>query len=787
MEIETAAPPPIDKNNEQRVDPAPLDAPPRSPTRRRLLISMLAAPTLTVVAGFGAKDAKAALSVPDALDLGDVMIIFGGLTAALIRLEIRPDGTALLELPRAEVGQGITTAAAMIVAEELGIPLRDVEVRLSPARTELAFGQFTGGSNSVRSLWDPLRVLAAFSRQCLLAAVAKQWGIAYTQLQVRDGIVRAPDGRSANVGAFSAAATQMETEINLDTVAPKHASQYSLLGRETGRIDALEIVTGKAKYATDLDVVPEAKPTVVARAPTFGATVSAYDAAAALAMDGVIEVVQIPSGVAVIADTFGQAIEASQQLRITWTPGPLQHLSDTEISRKLHESIHASDLELSLDSVINVILDVLGVLGTLLEGIVRTLLKGLGVIKTLETSLDFAFVSHAPMETLAAVADVKSDSAEVWYAGKSPVYAQQKIAAALGFAQSKVTVNVIRGGGSFGRRLFADAVIEAAQISKAAGRPVKLMWTRNDDTRKGRVRPACHHRARAYYTKSFNLLGKTYGGTVGGYSHKMTSINTDLSMGLGEALSSGLFTDLPTVASSAFYLLTQKVPYNYGVVVDKLPDEIALDVPTGSWRSVYSGTSAVAHERMTDMLAKELGTDAVAFRRKYLPADSSMRKVLDKVAEAGGWGRKMAPGTAQGVGIWEEYRSAVACLVEIDCTQSGAPRVTKAVIAADVGQVINPTGLKAQLLGGLIDGLSTILKAGLHIQDGAVVEGSFADFHYARMKDSPPHVEIHLLTGDSNRPGGAGELAVPAAAAAVANAYARATGTNPTRFPILSA
>jgi isoquinoline 1-oxidoreductase beta subunit len=229
------------------------------------------------------------------------------------------------------------------------------------------------------------------------------------------------------------------------------------------------------------------------------------------------------------------------------------------------------------------------------------------------------------------------------------------------------------------------------------------------------------------------------------------------------------------------FALTQNVPYNFGAATQTLTD-VPLAFPTGSWRSIYSGQTSTVNEIMVDEIARVFNADPVAFRRTKLTS-ARTRAVLDQVASTGQWGRAMPAGTAQGVAIHEEYKSVVAFLVEIDCRTPSHPRVTKGVCAVDVGRAVNPRGLAAQMQGVLVDGLSMTLTAGLHIDHGAVREGSFSDYHFARMADSPPQVDVHVMP-PTGEPGGAGELGFPAAAAAVANAYARATGTSPRRFPI---
>ncbi|RKT08972.1 isoquinoline 1-oxidoreductase beta subunit [Streptomyces sp. 1114.5] len=730
--------------------------------RRRFLTYLLAAPTLTVAARLGldaaapaaaraaervaearAADAPPQLlglpGIPDVLDLGDAMILAGLPTSHLLVLEVTPVGRARLYLPRLEVGQGLTTAIAMLVAEELDAELTDVDVPLSDGRPELLFNQLTGGSNSVRSLYDPVRSAAAAARARLVTAAARRWNVPASSLRTAGSAVLAPDGRRAGYGELAAEAAAVI--LPAVPVTPKPADQLRLVGRPTGRIDARDIVTGRTRYAGDLQI-PGAVPTVVARPTTVNGTLRSLDASAARAMPGVLGVVQIPSGVAVLAETFDQALKARDALRTTWNPGPAADLSTEDVRAQLR----AAHLPFLIPPLLT---------------------------QHLDGEFDFAFVNHAPMEVLTAVADVRPNRAELWFAAQSPILAQQTIAAELGLPQNAVTVHVVRGGGSFGRRLFFDAALEAARISKAAGRPVKLMWTRNDDMRHGRMRPASHHRIRA-----------TYGlGQVLTWEHRAATVKTDLGHGLGETLTAAGF-DLSLAGLSlaqAFFLLTEKNPYNVGIPTQLLA-ELPLDLHTGSWRSVYSGTVRVADEIMMDELARRMGQDEVAFRRARLRSAAG-RAVLDTVADKGNWGRPMPPGQAQGIGYHDENGGIAAYLVELDASDRANPRVTKAVVAADVGRVINPTGLEAQLTGALVDGLSVILQTGNHLDNGAFREGSYGDFHYARQRHTPPVVEIHLMP-PSGPPGGAGELGVPAASAAVANAYARATGTSPRSFPV---
>ncbi|MEU1195856.1 molybdopterin cofactor-binding domain-containing protein [Streptomyces sp. NPDC005813] len=721
------------------------------------MVYSLAASTLTVAAPLGCDASSAEGAEPSGAGMGgpsDVLVT--GTDEEMLVLEVTAANRVVVRLPRVEVGQGITTAVAMMIAEELDARLADVDIPLAEARKE--GNQYTGGSNSVSSLYDPARALAATARAKLVTAAARRWHLAPRLLRTRDTMVVAPDGRTATFGSLTAAAAAIHRPAV--PAEPKPASRHRVIGRPTTRVDARDIVTGKATYAGDLTVAG-AKPTVVARPPTLGGKLVSVDGRAARAMPGVHAVVRAAGGVAVVADTFHHAFRARDALRITWAPGPLAALSDDAVRARLRAAVPP--------------------LGTPLLG-----------TRQVTGEFEFAFVSHAPMEVLTAVADVRADRAEIWFSSQTPTDARDTIASAVGLPASKVRVHVMRGGGSFGRRLNYDAAVEAALVSKAAGRPVKLMWSRNDDIRHGRMRPASHHRIRASHA----------GGRVVAFTHATASVSEVFEKS-GFAVRAGRSGAVPggpvgttraggalaaTGAASRAGRTPESGPlpsdsglYNFGRVGGD-SGSVELAMPLGAWRSVDSGTMRTAEEIVVDEIAASLGEDAVAFRRKTL-RNKAVRAVLDKVASAGRWGRALPRGRAQGVAVHEEYGSCVACLVEIDATDPDEPRVTHVVMAADVGTAVNPRGLEAQLMGTAVDGISTVLRAGLHIDRGAVREGSFADFHYARQRHAPLRFEAHIMPS-TGAPGGAGELGVPAAAGAVANAYARATGTRPRRFPL---
>ncbi|MEU9112302.1 molybdopterin cofactor-binding domain-containing protein [Streptomyces sp. NPDC048483] len=739
-----------------------IEADTREFTRRRFLGYVVAASTLTVAAQLGEEivaPAEAAAAVPslpgpaEIYDLNDMLTHATLPTSNLITLRIDAEGTASFALPRAEVGQGITTSSAMLIAEELGLPLEKVRVTLADARPELLFNQLTGGSNTTISTYTPIRVAAAIARGRLLKAAALELGEVVGSLTAKAGVITSAAGKSLTYGELAEKAASVAT--TKVSVALKEPSEFTVIGVGHGRVDALEAVTGRKKFAMDLQV-PDALPTMVCRAPTINGTVrSVANLDAVRAMPGITDVVRISTGVAVRGRTFGQCIDAVRALKVTWGPGSAEDATDATVLQKLRKA----ELPLAVPP-----------------------LKP--ATKAVDARFTFHFASNGALETNCAVADVRKDSAEIWASLKSPIVAQEEIALHLGLPPSAVKVHVTEGGGSFGRKLFHDAAREAAEISKAMGKPVKLMWHRTDDFRQGRTHPMATSRVRATYAL----------GEVLTYEQRHTSVATDFGHGLGEIITSQA-AQLPVgdlTFAETIFALTQQSPYHFGVTTQLL-NETDKSFNTGSMRNIYSPNVRCAQELVVDELAKRIGKDPYAFRRRLLKEERA-RAVLDKVAEVGKWGRAMPSGTAQGIAIHPEYHAFVALLAEIDCRPETTgreipdaytgPRVTKVVCAVDVGLAVNPSGLEAQMMGGIADGIAITLSSGLHLRNGHFLEGSWDHYFYTRQWNTPPELEIIVMPPTTGKPGGAGELAVAGAMAAVACAYGRATGTMPTTFPV---
>ncbi|MEI5674176.1 MULTISPECIES: molybdopterin cofactor-binding domain-containing protein [unclassified Nocardioides] len=727
--------------------------------RRSFVGYVLGGTTLVAAAdlALGAEPAAAVPTVPqpaELYDLNDLLTDAARPTANLIRIELHEDGTASFALPRSENGQGVTTSTAMLIAEELDLPLDKVRVTLADARPELLFNQLTGGSNTTISTYTPVRVAAAVARGALLDAAAVLLGDEVAKLVAKGGIVQGPSGTASYGDLARAAASRTDRTVR---VRLKDPSRFRVVGTGQGRVDARDAVTGRKTFATDLQV-DGALPTMVCRAPTLnGEPRRLRNEAEVLALPGVTDVAVLPFGVAVRAETFGQCIDAVRAMDVDWRDGPVAGMSDDDVVRELRRA------QLPLPALPNTPLS-----------------------RTVETDVLCYFRSNSAMDTNSAIADVREDRAEIWSALKSPIAAQQRIAEVLGLPQDRVDVHVVQGGGSFGRRLFFDGALEAAQVSRAMGKPVKLMWHRADDARVGRGHPMCTSRVRAV------VVGKK----VVAFQQSHTSIETDYRHGLGElitATAASLPTGLGNLGfAETIFALTQEVPYDFGVVTQTLT-ETDDRFNTGSMRNIYSPDVRAAGELTVDKIAAVVKEDPYEFRRRHL-RDERTRAVLEKVAEVGDWGRAMPAGTAQGIAIHKEYKGASACLVEIDCRDDqtgrdirdgvGGPRVTRVTFAVDVGLPVNPRGLEAQMQGGIMDGIALALTSSMHLRDGHFLEASWDNYFYTRQWNVPSEVEVIVMPPTTGVPGGAGEAGVAASFAAVACAYARATGRSPSYFPV---
>src|SRR3954453_18593749 len=565
---------------------------PRGITRRGAIGILVAAPTLVAAARWGVAPAEAAIPTTqqpvDSYDLSDLLTDSARPTFSLITVTVNPDGTAAFALPRAEVGQGLTTSFAMVIADEMELPLEKVKVTLADAPPELVFNQLTGGSNSMHALYEPVRTAAASARGQLAATAARELGVDESALRLRAGVFTAPDGRTRSFADLAEkAAVARDTEV---TPKLKSKAALRLVGREQRRIDAHDIVTGRKRFAMDLDV-PNALPTMVCRPPTInGSAKSVANLAAVKAMPGVTDVAIIEhnqfvqGGVAVRARTFGQCMDAVRALKVDWAPGPVDGKSADDVLADLK----ANELPLPPAPPAG---------------------------EAIEELFTFHFRPGDPLETNCAVADVRADGAEIWSSLKSPIWAKEQIATSLGLPVDKTIVHVTEGGGPFGRHLFCDAAFEAAWVSKQLGKPVKLMWHRTDNFRHGRSHPMAISRVRVVHDGT-NVLA---------FDQRHTSVSTDFTQGIGEMLTS-MDTSQPgqnfAQFSEGVFTLTANVPYDFGPVSQYLNEIYEFNTfNTSSVRNVYSPDVATATEVMVDKLAEAFKKDPLQFRMDFVRDD----------------------------------------------------------------------------------------------------------------------------------------------------------------------
>jgi isoquinoline 1-oxidoreductase beta subunit len=719
-------------------DPRPIPAPletaragqaPFRADRRRLLTTALSTPVVTGVAGVAANLAlpstAQALPLPltppdtvDQYDVGDSIVQVSAPTMPLVKLAVGADGVYTLALPRLEQGTGIATALAMMIADIAHVPLSKVRVTSADAQPELMYNQITGGSCSVRA-FEP--VLPA-----LVAAAQLKAGLAPT--------VGAPPN--------------------------------PVVGQRVGKLDARDIVTGRKKFTMDL-AIPGAMPTMCRMPSTIrGSVVSVNNRDAVLAMPGVIAVevipgggtiVGIPPGVAVMAETFGQAYDACRALDITWGPGMLAAENDATIRDKLRAAI-PPQLPVPLTAI------------------------------GIDAEFTWKAATACPLEVECAIVDAtKPDRAEVWAGLQSPIVTSQAIALDLGLPLGAVKTHVIPSGGAFGRRLFWDPVQVAAQISKKTGRICKLMYHRTDDIRHTRHRPPQVHKVRVAITPNTILAP----GNVLSYQQSIGIVRLDARHGYGEigtamggSLPPAVVNTVGNLGYEQFFFKTMVAsPYNFGVYSKQL-FPVALEMNTVSYRSVHIQPARTVEEIIVDEIAAKLSKDPVEFRLEFLRLERA-KACLQRVAGAAQWGKAMPPGFAQGVGVHMESRSFSACIVELDCRDRANCKVTKVVMAIDVGRVINPSGVEQQCHGGIAEAIALVLKTGLNISNGLPLEGSYNQYQFTKMRDFPKDVQIIVMPNTSGAPAaGMGEVAMSAPAGAIANAYARATGLKPRHFPL---
>ncbi len=685
-------------------------------------------------------------------------------------VEIHPDDTATITVAKSEMGQGVRTSLALIVAEELCLDWDRVRVKTAPADQETYGSQGTGGSASVRTNWDPLRRAGATARAMLVAAAAEQLDVPAGELEAaRSTVTHGASGRSLTYGELvEAAARQTPPE----EVTLKTPDEWELLGRDHTGVDVHHIVTGRAEYGTDvrMDGMLFA---AVARCPTHGGSVASYDDAAALRVPGVVQVVQVPAqggdvnvhaGVAVVAENSWAALRGRDALEITWDRGPGAGDTSQGYSETMREAVSGPG-----SVTVNRLGDPDGVL------------EGAGEDAVISATYEVPFLSHATMEPQNFTARVDGDRAHLRGPTQFPNWARGSVAGALGIPPENVTVEIALIGGGYGRRINPDAPTEAALVAREVDEPVQVMWDRTDDLRHDFYRPCAVHRIDATLGDDGYPAAWRQRFTTPAISATVSPEIDEESFGVGES---------DGAANMSYRVPNRSCEYTY------LPSELTR----GWWRAVHTTHGTFAVESFIDELAERAGMDPVEYRlalideleveRPSFPEafpfePERLKGVLRLAADRGDWGAEVPEGHGVGIACGIDHLTYGAALVEVSAA-GGDVRIERAVVTADCGPVLNPDMGRAQLEGGLIQGLSAALGEKLTVENGAIVQGNFDDYQLLRMRDAPATIEAYLVETDAH-PTGLGEPAVPPAAPALANAVYAATGERVRRLPIRGA
>ena len=688
-----------------------------------------------------------AFHVPGAKRLAASGIAPAGPFAPNAFLRIGEDDSVIVLLAHSEMGQGIWTSLPMLIAEELECDWSSIRVEHAPAAAEYAhtaFGiQATGGSTTTWSEFERYRQAGATARTMLVQAAADRFGVPVSDCRVEDGVVIA-GGSRARFGELAEAAAKLTPP---ESVTLKDPGEWSVIGRPTRRLDTPEKITGRAKFGMDVQF-DGLLTAVVERSPTFGGEVDSFDASAAKAVPGVRQVVQVPSGVAVVADHFWAAEQGRKALTVEWKPGPAAGLDSEDMIAEWR------DLTLTPGTTAAEAGDAAGALAAAAQKI--------------EASYSFPYLAHATMEPLNCTVMIGPDGCDIWTGTQFQGPDQMAAAAITGLKPEQVRIHTTFLGGGFGRRAnpASDFVAEAVHVAKAAGAPVKTVWTREDDTRGGYFRPAFVHRAR---------LGLGADGMPVAWDHDMA----------GQSIVAGTFFEAMIPENGVDPSSTEGLadsPY-----MAEIPNyRIGVHTPTPGvpvlwWRSVGHTHTAFVAETMIDEAAHAAGRDPVDYRRALLANHPRHLGVLNLAAQKSGWGTPLPSGRARGIAVHESFGSFVAEVAEVSL-ESDQIRVHRVTCAIDCGIAVNPETIRAQVEGAVAFGLGAALHSAITLKDGRVRESNFDAYRVLRQAEMPA-VDVHIVPSKES-PGGVGEPGTPPIAPAVANAVFVLTGQRPRDLPL---
>jgi len=664
-------------------------------------------------------------------------------------LAIEPDGNILIRSPHNEMGQGAITALPMIVAEELECDWSKVKVEYASASRNLrdknVYGDMvTAGSRGVRTSWKMLLQAGASARERLIAAAAQRWNVPASECTAANSKVNhEKTGRSLDYGALAADASKIQFDKEPPIRTP---DQFKLIGKSLARLDTPLKINGSAKFAIDTQV-PGMVYAAIANCPVFGGRLKSVDETPAKGRRGVVQVVKLDDAVAVVADRFWRAKEALALLKPEWETGEAGKTDSVQFAKLYRDALDGPMVRARND------------------GDVDSVFANGG--KVVEAVYEAPHLAHAQMEPLNATVILQADKLEVWLGSQSPMGSISQAAAASGLKREQIVVHNCFLGGGFGRRTQNDEMRQAILVAKQVGKPVKLVWTREEDMTQDRYRPQAAVRLKAALGSDGMPVALDARIAVGSILRSIGRTNSD--------------NGLENQAIEGIANTNYKIPnIRVGCMLKN------THVPVMFWRSVGSSQNAFFMESYVDELAHAGGHDAYKFRRALLAHRPDFLGVLDKIAEKSDWGKPMEPGRGRGIAIHECYDTIIGQVAEVTVSKKGEVKVDRVVAAVDCGHVVNPGIVEAQIQGGVIYGLSAALYGEITIKNGQVEQNNFDSYEVVRLADTPK-IEVYLALSGGMKWGGIGEPGTAATAPSIANAVFAATGIRVRSMPLKNA
>src|ERR1700730_8861732 len=697
------------------------------------------------VGGVAGGGVMLSLSLP--LAIGDAESADANSFAPNAFIHIAGDGQIVLTMPYVEMGQGTYTSIPMLIAEELEVDLKQVRLEHAPPNEKLygnpllAGVQATGNSNAVRAAWQPLRQAGAVARTMLVSAAAKRWNVDPASCRAQSSeVLHAPTGRSAKYGELAADAARMPVP---ESVTLKRPEDFRLIGTSAKRLDAPSKVNGTAVYGIDVRP-PGVKIATLAQSPVFGGRVKSVDHAAAKAVKGVRQIVQLDDAIAVVADHMGAAKKGLAALVIEWDDGP-----------------HA---KLNTDTIVNELDRTTQKPGAVAQNIGDADKAMASAATKVEATYQVPFLAHAAMEPMNCTVHVRKDGCEVWVGNQVLARAQAAAAKVAGMPLDKVVVHNHLIGGGFGRRLEIDGVKRAVEIAKHVDGPVKVIWTREEDIQHDMYRPSFFDRISA---------GLDEKGMPVAWTHRFAG-SSIIARWAPPLFKNGLDPDTTEGAIDLVYALPN-LHVEYAQVEP-------AGIPTAFWRSVGPSHNVFVTESFIDELAAAAKQDAVAYRGALLDESPRAKAVLELAAEKAGWGQPLPQGVGRGVSVQFAFATYMAQIAEVEVAKDGAVRVRRVVCAVDCGTVVNPDTVRAQIQSAVIFGITAALYGEITLKDGRVEQTNFDSYQMLRINETPA-IEVYIVNS-TEPPGGMGEAGTSAIVPAVTNAIYAATGTRVRQLPV---